>query len=744
MQDNILTLHSINPTGMFSYGESKDINVLNKGLVHLTGINEDKDGDSNGSGKSSLFNAACEILFRENPTGCKGDDVINSIWDKGMAGRVYFTNHIGEHYRVTYCRSWKETNYAVDNDTHTAYLGTSLYLDKFEDGVWVDKRGSGMPQTHLKILDVIGMSYNRFLAIAYMSYRVGDAFLRGTNKDRMEILSGITGIEEWDSISDRSRAKKKALNTQISAIDDKVNFEKGALQTLQEQYQSAKAFDWAEYIEQEEAALAASRVKWKEIADKIKNYKNIVEDLTAKQSEAYNQEKVDSTDKEIRQNNEKIQKLDKEMWTTPTWEGKEVFTEPKPINPNLDKKGHDLMAELDDLKAMLSETRDSRSACRGQLQGFVNDAGSLMDLTRCPTCDTSITKKKKESIGDKIKELEDNCTLLEAKETKLQEVSIKGATARLEARQLVLNREYEGQMETYKAALAAQEKETDRRLLAYREGIATKKTILVNQNNELMNNIKLERDIHSSYASKLHDVAGTIQGLRDEQDGFKSKGLDHKNKIDQANKSVDQLKAAEAQIEEKKLHLDFFVKEIAEVQGNLDVFLWLIDNIPFIKLHKMSVAMAEISDLANEYLEDLGDSMRISITSFEHKSRQKNAADVKALMKSDVKIEIVDGSKNISPKLYSDGEASKISVAIIRALNELARKYGQGCNLMLLDEVFSFVDSNNSQKIASSMSKLLKKGTVFVTDNSGAVKDLIDFDHTWTARKRSGQTELEV
>jgi DNA repair exonuclease SbcCD ATPase subunit len=259
-----------------------------------------------------------------------------------------------------------------------------------------------------------------------------------------------------------------------------------------------------------------------------------------------------------------------------------------------------------------------------------------------------------------------------------------------------------------------------------------------------MNTIKLERDIHSSYVIKIKDVDVTIRGLHDEQAKFKVKGLDHKNKIEQANKSIEQLKAAEAQIEEKTLHLDFFTKEIAEIQGNLDVFLWLIDNIPFIKLHKMSVAMAEISDLANEYLEDLGDSMRISITSFEHKTRQKNAADVKALMKSDVKIEIVDGSKNISPKLYSDGETSKISVAIIRALNELARKYGQGCNLMLLDEIFSFVDTNNSQKIASSMSKLLKKGTVFVTDNSGSVKDLIDFDHTWVARKRLGQTELEV
>jgi len=74
----------------------------------------------------------------------------------------------------------------------------------------------------------------------------------------------------------------------------------------------------------------------------------------------------------------------------------------------------------------------------------------------------------------------------------------------------------------------------------------------------------------------------------------------------------------------------------------------------------------------------------------------------------------------------------------------MANLSGQGCNVMLMDEVFSFVDSNNSQKIATSLSNSLKKGTVFLTDNSGSVKDLLNFDHLWTARKSNGQTVVEV
>jgi hypothetical protein len=63
---------------------------------------------------------------------------------------------------------------------------------------------------------------------------------------------------------------------------------------------------------------------------------------------------------------------------------------------------------------------------------------------------------------------------------------------------------------------------------------------------------------------------------------------------------------------------------------------------------------------------------------------------------------------------------------------------------MLMDEIFSFVDVGNSQKIANSLANFLNKGTVFLTDNSGSVNNLINFDQVWVARKKNGQTMLEI
>lgn len=690
MHANSLTIHSINPTGMFSYGLSSDIGLLNKGLVHLIGINEDKSGDSNGAGKSSLFNAACELLFRENPTGCKGDSVINSLWGKGMAGRIYFTNHLGDHYRVTYCRGWKDPLYPVDNDSNTAYLGTSLFLDKFEDGSWLDYRGSGMPETHLKVLDAIGMSYERFLAIVYMSHRVGDQFLRGKNKDRMDILSGITGIGEWDSVLEKSRHKKKALSEQIGAIDKKINFEEGSLQTLQESYESNKAFNWDSYIEEQKSLLDKAKGDWRSLDTRIKEVESKVEIVKIKQQEDSSSNKIKEVSLEIKGKQKELQKLQTSLYS--------------PVSKS--DFGQSLQKEQETAFNDLSRNK-------GMLRAFIGEAGSLLEMTKCPTCESSISKKKKESIKGRVAELESTCSTIESR--------IKDIKQGIKEDQV-----------------KAEEIEKDRRKEVSEEISRINKEI-----EELNSSINLERDLQNSYYEKINKYQSEISKLNLEKGNITLVGKEHKNNIESAKKSIENIKALAGQIAEKKESVKFYKDEISQIQSSLDVYLWLIDNIPYIKLHKMSVSMAEMSDLINEYLEDLGDSLRVSITSFEEKARKKNAADVKALMKSDVKIEIVDGAKNISPKLYSDGEASKISIAVIRALNELARKYGQGCNLMFMDEVFSFVDSNNSQKIALSMSKLLKKGTVFLTDNSGSVKDLINFDHVWTARKSNGQTFLE-
>lgn len=690
MFGNMLVIHNVNPTGMFSYGLSENINLLNKGLVHLVGVNEDKGGDSNGAGKSSLFNAICELLFQENPTGEKGEAVANSIWGKGFAGRILITNWQGIHYRITYCRKWKDRLYPADNDNHVEYVGTGLYLDKYEDQVWKDYRGSSMPETHHRILEVIGMTYQQFISIAYMTHRVGSQFLRGSNKERIDILAGITGIEEWDVILGKCRGMRKTLNGELADLEQKLAYEQGSRQTLIDQTEKYKEFDWVTYMDDlardHEIYQTQQAAKKKEI-----DYFNTeIAKLSELRDAAYNPEKVQGINAQISGLNAKLKDLEGQL--------SQLFH----------------IEEDSTLKQKYNDATIAYNTTQGELRVFKGEVGAILDLTNCPTCGSKISKSKKEKILKRIHDIE--------------------------AKAL----EYADLQSTAKAELTDSIQAQKLKTAENRQKIRDEIEIIRQAIQDKMVENQTEQVVYSEYNKQIISLKDRIGTLQSELSQLKAAENNSAAKIEQGKASIAYMEVLDGYIHNRDLQIETIESDIKSVSAKLDIYIWLIDNIPYIKLHKMSRCMAEISELCNRYFDEMGDTIRINISSFEEKVSKKHAADVKDLMKSEVKVEIVDGNKNISPKLYSDGEISKISLAVIRALHELARKSGHGCNLMFLDEVFSFVDGDNSQRIAHSLSSFLSKGSVFLTDNSGNVKNLINFNEVWIARKKNGQTLLEL
>jgi len=690
-----LTIHSVNPTGMFSYGKSESIPILNKGLVHLVGQNDDQGGDSNGSGKSSLFNAICELLFHENPTGAKNDDVVNKVWGKGMAGRLTFTAKDGNHYRITYCRNWKDSFYDVDNDNKIAYCGTALFLDRYDKsaGVWRDFRGSGMPETKEKIKDLVGITYQRFLAISYMSHRVGNMFLRGTNKDRMDLLSGIIGIEEWDAILEKCRKLRKGLKDQTDSLIGKISYEEGSIQTLREQLQNIRVHDIHNTIVRLAEEVTAKREEW---ALKNNEKKLVEEELRSVQEEQHktlNQDRIDLLKQEDAKLRIELNSLERSR-------------QPKHISQDAD-----LLQKLNSINSEISQLE-------GQLRYIEKSDNVLLDTDNCPTCESPISQEKKDHIKQEKKNVIDE---ISSKISKLKNESVSVNT--------MLSEDLE----------VRKSEETARQ-----ESLYIKAQEIIMRLNQIHEDVNREYAAYKGFEGKLREVQDRINALVSELNEIRTEGSRRSSEIEHLQSKLSDFGTLEGQISEKQANVSFLRDEIGGIQQDLDEYSWLIDNIPAIKLHKMGAAMEEISNLVNDYFISLGDTLRVNISPFNPKVKPKNASDVKSMMKDEVSVRIVDGQKDILPSLYSDGELGKVSLAISKALNEIARKSGQGCNLMMMDEIFGFMDAANSQRIAQSLSSLLNRGTVFLTDNSDKVRDLVNFKHVWTARKSNGQTVLEI
>ena len=685
----MLVITKINPTGLFSYGRMPDIDVQRRGLVNLIGINEDKGGDSNGAGKTSLFNSLCEILFGENPTNVSGNEVVNQVMGAGFAGRVEFVSWETVTYRVTYCRNWKEDLYLVDNNTKTAYKGTALFFDKLEGPNWVDCRGSTMSETREFIQAAIGVTYSRFLSISYLSHRVGSTFLRGTNKERMDILAGITGVEDWDSILVNSRSQKLAVSQEIASVQNTISYDEGALSQMQSALAQMKSTDWEAALLKCDTDLA---VVQNMMADAEVKLTQIQVDWAARkseQSEAYNRSGSGVLSQEISDLSVELSNLKNPVF--------------------IDKS----LPEFDlSVAQRVEDKRGERDQALGALRGLVSGT-DLRSVEKCPTCGTKITEKAKAALTSKISELESAVAILEAEWRALGKIKV-------------------DEEERIRQARALRYKERLQQAAAVEAKIAEKQSFLKQS--------ALEYERVTGEIQRLEKEAGTLRTLSSQYSQRQVQFLSYRADVERRIQDIVQV---ERSIVEKSASVTTLRSSIESSLDDLKVLEWIISNVPYIKLHRMSIAMSQMSDKVNHYLSEMGDTIRVNITSFEEKKSKKGAGDIKDALKSEVKVEVVDGEKNIDPRLYSDGETSKISNAVIRSLHDIAVQAGHGCNLVLLDEIFSFVDLNNSQKLADSFKDVVA-GTTFITDNSGHVEDLMEFDEVWIARKSSGLTTIEV
>jgi len=679
----MLKFLSICPSGLFSYGVSDTILLDNLGLVHLLGVNEDKDSDSNGAGKSSLFNALCEIVWGENPTGVSGAGCINSQLNKGFCGRVEFLADNKKQYRITYSRNWKDDLYPVDTDNGVIYGGTSVYFEVLQDGLWRDLRGASMAETRQAIQEALGLTYERFMASSYLSPRTGNLLLKGANKDRMAIMSGIVGLSGWDKILDASRESKRGIQARVTEIEKKLSFVEGIYSEVVSERDKLASTDWLSASNQHEEYAKTLQVQEGQlVVQQAAVFKQIQEE-SARRSQG-------STP--IRN---KISDLNRE-------------------SNILESRSREPVSDTSEMRTLGLEIRSLEgevSVVEGKLRSYKARDGSTLALDSCPTC------KSKEN-WDKIKHsIVDQQSALEA------EIA-----------------EFRNQISEKKASLSQLTEIQHQAREGYiKEGLE--------QAEKLRSEVKSLENLMAGIEAAASEIELKIVNLNVQNRDLNAQILKVRGEISQALSRAETYRAQVAKLDELNSKVASKAVEMAELQKTVDVavdeggyFDWLIKHAPFIKLHKLSVSLVELSGLVNRYLSDIGDSIRVSISSFSEKKKAKGSlADS---LKSEIEIMITDEDKVIDPHLYSDGEISRVSLAIARALHDMATKGGSGCNLMFLDEVFSYVDHASSQKMAN-LFKFVGD-TVVVTDNSGRATDLLSFDVVWSARKKNGVTRLDV
>jgi DNA repair exonuclease SbcCD ATPase subunit len=681
----MLRIQSLNPTGMFSFGECQDINLVDKGLVSLQGINRDAFESSNGSGKSSVFNSICEILYQENPTRVSGDGVINSVWNRGFCGRVTFSSWENITYRVTYCRKWKKPIFDADNDNRTEYSGTALFLDKFVDDGWVDCRGPSMKETKHKVQEAVGLTYSQFLSIAYVTPRQGNTILRGTNAERMELLSSLSGLDVWDKILDRIKHRRKFAVQNKNEKETKIAHITGQIDQINAQISSTNLDNVLNDISEAQAKQQEVQGLQADSENKKLGLVSELETLKVQKAEAWSTLGLGSHQSEIALIDSEISELKVQRSQCRT-----------SINPGLAK-------EFEDAQAAFNLAKGKLAAIKGD--------NPLIDIENCPTCGARITKTAKSKMEKVIAEAE---ALVDKTRERVQEI-----------------------YDSVEADKKAQEAEVSKQIAGLDEAIK----VLEGKRSVKQSDYNARMVEYNRFDTLIYDKQSEISTVENHISQCKQAEVNWSTRIESLKASCDRVKQLETDLDKLNMDKGGLQVELENlIHDEIACFDWFVTNIPYIKLHKLSVSLLELSNAANEYLRQMGDTACINVSSFKEKKKSKSGGLSIDQLKGEISVTITDGKKDIDPRLYSDGETSKFSTALIRALRDLAMKNGQGCNVLLLDEIFSFSDNTNVQRVADAFLGHLTDTTptCILTDNSGKLNDLVSFDQTWKVTKADG------
>ena len=187
--------------------EEVEISLNSQGLVYLSG--------KNGVGKSLLFDAIQDAIFKTTPRGLKKADIASK--------QAFYTflkvNINGDKYTIEYFRNH----------------------EKHKNGYRITKNGEqvtphGIPACERYIKQIFGLSEHEWSTV-YYSQRSLNTLVEGSPTERQAYLDRLFNIIQYDDVITRVKEESKSLksvaveikNTQVLLDDAKVDLEALAL-----------------------------------------------------------------------------------------------------------------------------------------------------------------------------------------------------------------------------------------------------------------------------------------------------------------------------------------------------------------------------------------------------------------------------------------------------------------------------------------------------------------------------------
>jgi DNA repair exonuclease SbcCD ATPase subunit len=763
-------IRSVTPRGAFVFGyDVPTLHLDQGGLVVLSGLN--------GTGKSSIMNSTVQSLFCKNDTPGDGDEIINHTLDDGCQIVTEFEAG-GVEYTVEYLRKFRREGSKARE--------TDLYLWENVDGKLVDRRGTSIGDTSKKIQKILGMDFDQFMATSYMGIQSASQFLNGTDAKRMDIITPFLGLGVWDDIQFKVRTLKKSVSDDLVRVKSQYDTITAQIETLKDRILSPEARQGVEaQIADLETQLEDSKIDLErelasstEATNKLRVLQTdldrlIAENIKSARDEVQVQNDLKRTVDRIknsfpmidRSESEKIRAEIAQAEATlkaalvgaqkelSTWNG----LTGKLLIRSVDKSAK-LMEQHNALDSQIIATTTMLNGLENSLAGVLSGEGE------CPTCHQIASSEHLDQVRAQI-ELDIQTKTVELEDAKKKQktifdkaIALAEAHKKSEIARITKTVEDANfvapEVETFRARLVAEESRIRDEVREWhatqeKEATATAKTAsakinaAIDSNKTKIQNLKREitaieadptvlesRTKVESYKARIkaltEEIADQEQMLKDSDTWTKeSERLD--NQIVQIESTV---KGLEVQLED----VEFLDRHTGD-KG--------------IKRFKLRDCIGFMNDRLAYYMGIMGLSMKVWFQDRElKKSAQKKKPD--QLTDEDwadrFEIFIADGEKTGVPAgMYSGGERTLVSLAVLGTLWETANTFGSGgSNILMVDEPFGLLREDNRDRALSLFEYWSGLGkTVLVSDNTDTISRM-RYNQMWELNKTNHVSQITV
>ena len=472
----------------------------NQSTVIVKGINEYEDkATSNGSGKSSIFEAIIYALFEETSSGEK--DVANRIKNDGFSIKLDFDIN-GDSYQIL--RQSKSNKSSV-----------VLYKNN------QDISARNKTDTNKLIAQILGISKSIFLDSVFLSQNANTnlASLSPTaRKERLEILTNTDSVVN----NFKEQLKEKQTEYEAECVNAQLDMNKinGSIETNKKQQQDLQ-------FKIDEINKEIERLKQLGDLDKLDNeikYKEEVEMLDLNNLLNKLTEFIENKEKEV----EELRKL-----------GEDNLSK----KDELERQKQEKLNSWNSLDKLIQDKQNNIKFAEQDIKRIDKEIEKIKNSDKCPTCGRKYEDANEEHIQQAIKELEDskseNSSKIEQLQSEIFEIQTQRSNVENEGRELANKlSEVNSLIEEHKKQVM--DKDDERKdLVNKRQTTEFNKTKCQNEINELKNK---KEQLLKSQISNVDEYKNMINNIDNEIKELNKRLEEDENRYNKFNDYVSVIK----------------------------------------------------------------------------------------------------------------------------------------------------------------------------------------------------------